>query len=234
MLVLAVALAGCSQTTTSAYAPDLALSTPLAHMAEGDTLSAAVSHFQDLCLRPAMSPAEGKALALRLGWREVGDDELVKAGLQRLRKAILEVPGGGARIREEQEIVTRDAVESDEDKALLIAAFDRRLAGNETRSTQCTVYLQGDYLKTCETLGKVADRAPDRNHRYPQRDAHFIQWTIRLDGREAILNCSRTPQSVLLPYDGVTLSVHADHSGTARKTAFKPVAVRSSQPAVDG
>lgn len=234
VLCALAALAACSQTTISSRTPDLAFAAPISELLENGASSTAVSYFQDLCLRAPHSPADGKALALRLGWQTASNEELQNAGLGNLRKAILEIPGGGARFREEQEIVSRRIIDGDGRAAILVGAFERRIAGQEVRSSQCSVYLQDDFLKTCETLGQFVGRAPDRNQAYPQRGAHFIQWAIRLDSREALLNCARTPQSVLLPYEGITLSVSVDHSGTARKSAFGSMPVRSTPPAFDG
>ncbi len=230
LLLLIAVLCGCVHAGSANHSTDLALVHPL----EDDTRQSVVDHFQALCLRKPLFPEEAANLAEGWGWRAASDEILAGAGLAGLRKQILAIPGGGARFDEEQVLLARagkaGVAEPSEQGLVHIAAIERRIAGSSTRSTTCAVYSHSDFLKTCEQIGRHVNRAPDRNQFYRERDAHFIQWNTRLDGLAAVLSCSRTPQSQLFPFEGTILSVHVDHTGTARKSAFNTPAVRSSLP----
>ena len=179
--------------------------------------------FREACLTGRTFPQSITMLALDQGWRPASEDDLKAAALEKLRKSILEMPGGGARISEEQQLL---ALQTPDFAAPLILSAERRIANGHTRSTRCAVYTTGTFLSQCEAMGRLAGKAPDSNQRYEATGAHFIRWQGVVENRPAALACETTPQSPTLAYSGTILSLTLDY--TQRKGE-----VRSSQPRAD-
>ena len=222
LLSILLGLSACSAETTSHGSGEDKLDLSLVADNGTETSFPEANEFKRTCLSGAHLPEDAKIIATGSGWSEAGSRELEEAGLTQLRKTVLSIPGGGGRFVEEQEILSKTSSEGS-----MILNLERRISGDETRSTLCALYSRTEFLKACEQLGREIGKAPDRNQKYPEREAHFIQWQTLIDGKEATVSCSRTPQSALMPYDGTVLSVLIDHSGTAQKTAFKQPRVRT-------
>lgn len=186
-------------------------------------LTEPVAVFRQVCLTGRTFPHSITTLALDQGWRTASETDLEAASLEMLKKTVLEMPGGGARVSEEQQLL---ALQIPDNTAPLILSTERRIADGQTRSTRCALHTAGAFLSQCEAMGRLAGKAPDSNQRYEATGAHFIRWQGIVENRPAVLGCETTPQSPTLAYSGTVLSLTVDY--TQRKGA-----VRSSQPRAD-
>lgn len=181
-------------------------------------LSGPVAAFREVCLTGRTFPQSITTLALDQGWQMASEDDLKAAKLEKLRKSILEMPGGGARISEEQQLL---ALRIPDASAPLILSAERRIASGRIRSTRCALYTADAFLNQCEAMGRLAGKAPDSNQRYEATGAHFIRWQGVVENRPAALACETTPQSPTLAYSGTILSLTLDytqHQGTVRSS----------------
>ena len=72
--------------------------------AQPDRSSELTNAFRSFCLSGTVNLEDFAAKALSSGWLKATDQQLKNAGLVRLRKKVLKVPGGGAPVEEAQEI----------------------------------------------------------------------------------------------------------------------------------
>lgn len=186
-------------------------------------LTEPVTVFRQVCLTGRTFPQSVATLALDQGWQPASETDLKAAALEPLKKTVLEMPGGGARVSEEQQLL---ALQNPNDAVPLILSVERRISDGRTRSTRCALHTAGPFLSQCEAMGRLAGKAPDSNQRYEATGAHFIRWQGTVENRPAVLSCETTPQSPTLDYAGTVLSLTVDY--TQRKGA-----VRSSQPHAD-
>lgn len=181
----------------------------------------AVSAFHSLCLSGITLPDEIRSFALLEGWQDASDEQLSDNGLSRLRKLVLVIPGGGGRFDEEQNILFHRF-----SKTNYIASLERQFVGSKTQLTKCDLYAKTPFLKSCESLGKLLNRAPDYNHIYKENDAQFIRWKTQIEGKAGTISCNHAPKSPTLPYDGVSLSLRVDYLSPIKKSV-------TSQPVLD-
>ena len=183
-------------------------------------LTEPVTVFRQVCLTGRTFPQSVSTLALDQGWRPASETDLEAAALETLKKTVLEMPGGGARINEEQQLLALPIPDS---AVPLIVSAERRMADGRTRSTRCALYTEAPFLSQCEAMGRLAGKAPDSNQRYEATGAHFIRWQGTVENRPAVLGCETTPQSPTLAYSGTVLSLTVDYT-------LHTGAVRSSRP----
>ena len=183
-----------------------------------------VAAFQDTCLKyPGQLPAIRDS-ATREGWSQASDGDLSAEGLTALRKLVLAIPGGGGRFDEEQLLLSRSVVNSRD-----VLNLERRYRGDETLATLCDIHGRHDFLKSCEALGRLLNRAPDHNQIYRDKEAHFIRWNVVLDGKVAVISCDKAPNSAVLPYAGMVLSLKVDHARPAPVKSIQPVSAASGR-----
>jgi hypothetical protein len=65
----------------------------------------------------------------------------------------------------------------------------------------------------------LAAKAPDKNLNYPSSQARFISWDVKFGDNAAVVSCEQAPQSKLLPYAGVILSLTIDETIKANPPA---------------
>ncbi|WP_075995583.1 hypothetical protein [Salaquimonas pukyongi] len=183
--------------------------TETARVEIGSGLTDPVVAFREVCLTGRTTPQSIAALALDQGWQPANETDLEAVGLTKLRKRVLEIPGGGAKVSEEQHLL---ALRSESYSAPLILSAERRIGDARTRSTRCAVYAEGPFLSQCEAMGRLAGKAPDSNQRYEATGAHFIRWQGVVENRPAALGCETTPQSPTLAYSGTVLSLTLDYT----------------------
>ena len=183
-----------------------------------------VAGFRDTCLNSPGQLAEIHDNATSNGWTQATDDDLASQGLVALRKLVLTIPGGGGRFDEEQLLFSRAYAETRH-----ILNLERRYTAKETLSTRCDIYGHHDFLKSCEALGRLLNRAPDHNQIYRNNEAHFIRWDVVLDGRMAVISCDKAPNSAIMPYRGMVLSLKVDHARPAPVRTSRPVSADSGR-----
>lgn len=183
-----------------------------------------VAGFQDTCLKSPGHLADIRDAARGDGWLQATDEDLASQDLSVLRKMILSIPGGGGRFDEEQELLSKAFGEARD-----ILNLERRFKGAETLATRCDIYGRHDFLKSCEALGKLLNRAPDHNQVYRDKEAHFIRWDVVLNGRIAVISCDKAPNSTILPYPGMVISLKVDHARQVPVRTSQPVSVASGR-----
>jgi len=170
--------------------------------------SALLTAFVQQCLGPVNSSSEFAALAVQNGWQAADSAILEEAGLSRLKKTVLEIPGGGSPIRETQSLFSKRNRDT-----ILVLGIEERYERRRRLNTSCSLYAQGEpLLKVCAALGKIIGRAPDENRRYKGSNSHFITWRSTPGDRPTQIRCQQSPQSQVLPYAGVVLSKLVDQS----------------------
>ncbi|MEZ5871709.1 MAG: hypothetical protein R3D32_07645 [Nitratireductor sp.] len=161
--------------------------------------------FSRLCLSGTFMADTNSAETERL-WSEPDDSALAAAGLTSLKKAILEMPGGGAVVSERQ--LLRQARFGNTGIVLAVEAVLER---DKPVRLSCNMFSRDEQLlETCTALGRAIGKAPDANRKYPALDAHFIEWNVQLEAKPGLVTCERAPRSPILPYDGVALKLVLD------------------------
>ena len=217
VLLSCLVLSNC----TSAQLNSADLDAALANRPFAEEGSSIISSFRGLCLSGELLPEGWEVSSFSNGWTKATDKVLDEAGLSPIKKIVLEIPGGGGRFDEEQRLISKS-----HDQEAMIGNLERRYIGTQTLSSSCSVYGKVEHLKTCETIGRLLDKAPDPNQRYAHNNSHFIRWETRIDGRPATISCDYVPESQSLTYDGTVLSLVIDHTQKAKQvfTANRPVA----------
>lgn len=158
--------------------------------------------FASLCIKNISDISKVLPQENELNWSVTNDEKLNSLGLTNLRKKILEIPGGGARYRETQNIYV-----DENEGSPLVLNIEERFENEQLSSQKCEFYAKENLLESCAALGKILKQAPDRNQKYPEQNAHFISWNLKAGDRPAHLVCKQVPSSGLLPYDGIVLSL---------------------------
>lgn len=180
---------------------------PPSHQQPADR-SVLLTAFVQQCLGQINSSSEFAALAVQNGWQAADSAILEEAGLSRLKKTVLEIPGGGSPVRETQSLFSKRYR-----NAVFILGIEERYERRRRLNTSCSLYGQGEpLLKVCAALGKIIGRAPDENRRYEGSNSHFITWRSTPGDRPTQIRCQQSPQSQILPYAGVVLSKLVDQS----------------------
>ena len=173
--------------------------------------------FVDLCLS-GNDPGAWLASSQANGWQIADDAGLEANGLKALKRQVLEVPGGGANVRESQQVLQQTLAGN-----FIALSLEEMSARDGAKSAKCSMYsTASELLGVCAAIGKSLKRAPDQNNRYRGRQAQFIAWNMGFDGRPLRVACEQAPQSALLAYEGVVLSATLDL--TRIKAAAKPAA----------
>lgn len=203
LISIGVAVSGCVNSGLTATdfnpakaAPVSSVDNPLAH------------EFAAVCLS-----AKGRVDVLRReverhGWKKADDSDLDTAGLARLRKKILKIPGGGGRFSESQTLYQK------KDAGILFTlSLEERFERGSAISSICSIHADTEFLPVCASIGKYLVRPPDRNQKYESRNAHFIGWAISFGQKAANVTCEQAPES-RLGDKGVSLSLITDTRGS--------------------
>lgn len=135
-------------------------------------------------------------------WLTAGKSQLEELSLQRLKKAILEIPGGGGKYKQTQSLFFKS-----EENVSLVLNLEESYSKNRLVSEKCELYSKVDFLENCAALGKFLNRTPDRNQIYKQQDAQFINWQSTINNRPALIRCKRNPTGQTLGYKGIVMSL---------------------------
>jgi len=219
LILTCLGLSACvsaNQSTRNFQAIDLP-----AQSANLDDTSELVSQFTNLCLSGEVDARQIIAAAKSTDRQFATQQTLKKESLVRLKKQTL--PGGGEPIEETQELLSKSFEE-----VHLILEISQQFEHKKLTATTCTVFgKKNEYLKNCEQLGKLINRAPDQNTKYKESKAHFISWRGSVSSKQAAIKCITRPNSPTLPYEGTQLTVNINHL-TEIKTVRK-----SNQPQSD-
>ncbi len=142
--------------------------------------------FANLCMANNKSIPTIEALALETKWLLAEVKDLEKAKLSKLRRTILEIPGGGGHFRETQTLLID---KSHETKRFLnlMQKFNRQ---DKLVSTKCVFYVEGEnHLPICTSIGKLLKRPPDSNSKFSQSNSQFIRWNIVLHAKKGSVRC---------------------------------------------
>lgn len=158
-----------------------------------------VSMFVNSCLAGAVEFDRFRKKALEHGWVEATEAGLEAAGFS-TQSSKPQRNAGGKPLEQKQQYGHQEL----EQGQVLEIQSGRR--SDTTFEVVCTLYApQDEFLPLCATLGKVLKRAPDRNIRYPNREAHFIAWHFRAEEKAAFIDCINAPMSGLKPAPGPVL-----------------------------
>lgn len=218
--MLAVLVTACSQSATSHGSNNS--SEALGDEALDIETDIVADEFMKLCAvanQLNLDPEKG-AIAPPSDWRMAHDSELEQFQLPDLRRKILEIPGGGGRFRDAQQIFSYKS-----DKLALIANVQQRV----DRKTQlrvrsdCVVYAKNsEGLSTCAALGQLIGKAPESNTRMKETGSHFIKWSIAYANETQHFKCSvHAPlqqAETAGQYRGVIVSRITDHIQSENRT----------------
>jgi len=175
-----------------------------------------VSRFLQACIDPRKSTSNA-------GWTEASDNRLKEMGLGQLKRKVLEIPGGGAPVSEKQDVFVA------EDGTGLVLEYVVISSRGKSDEHRCSVYADREFLPSCTALGQALKRPPDRNTRYENTGAHFINWQATQENRDISIECATSPQSVTLPYEGTQLTVKS----RTRAVLGKPRNIQHDRKAAD-
>jgi len=202
-LIAMAALSGCVSAGPDIGALDLSSSQAL-------STSELTRVFQQACLMGNRTSLGGDEFAMGLiGWSLADDVLLEQNGLEALRKTVLAVPGGGARYSGTQELYAMTSGEM-----TIVLGHEQDFARTKHVTSRCSVYAPGELLAECESLGRLVGKAPDKNLNFPSSKARFISWDVKTGNRAAVVGCEHAPQSRLMPYEGIVLSLTIDEQAT--------------------
>ena len=178
-----------------------------------------VEQFSNLCLSNAHGAENLIKAAQTKEWQPASRKDLNNAGLAKLKKTTLKIPGGGSPVEETQSIF----IKSFKDQTI-VWVISERFDRKKLTVTNCALYgKQVGFLKNCTGLGKVINRAPDQNTKYGKSKAHFISWNASISQKRARIKCEHTPQNPTLSYEGTQLIASVDYV-----TPLKSVSARKS------
>lgn len=194
--------------------------------------------FARLCLEENRSISQLVEFAKSDGWQVTNSDALKQAGLAKLKRTMLEIPGGGGRYRETQSILSLGTATVDL-IANMMERFDR---GNNLVRTECTLYSsQTDYLPVCAAIGTLLNGPPQSNKKFPHSNSHFIRWSIEINQRPASVRCdaigivSKDKQTEDARhkdiFTGITISMIVDQD--SKSLSRRPVQSKSSSRQLD-
>ncbi len=214
LILLAGSLTGCIATSSSQY-----LSSVKPELLEKHHGSDLAASFASICLSGDGSTSGKKARALAGEFSPVGDRELAKAGLQGMKKQVLEIPGGGGRYRDTQEFLAKES------RFLLL---EERHEHGKLSSAKCRmVSSEEEFLSVCAALGKTLGKAPDSNTRYTGSDGQFLKWNSALANRPALVGCEKAKDYPAKGFEGtvLTATVKMDTSTIKPRQSKKPDSV---------
>lgn len=194
LLALLFMLSGCI---------DLQLSAPDLVVTGSTNTSFTAKQFKETCLNFRGKTTSLRAELPRLGWSDADDIHLVEGGLNKLRKVVLKIPGGGGHFSQTQTLHIKE-----ENGRIYYLNLEERFAKKIKNGTYCALYSAAtEYLTTCSDIGKYLGRTPDRNQKYPLGNAQFIGWTLSVEAKRAVISCEKTPITGTLPYHGIVISL---------------------------
>ena len=142
--------------------------------------------FANLCMANNKSIPAIEELALETKWLLADDKDLEKSKLSKLRRKILEIPGGGGHFRETQTLLI-DKSHEQKHFLNLMQKFNRQ---DKLVSTKCVLYFEEEnHLPICTSVGKLLKRPPDSNSKFSQSNSQFIRWNIVLNAKKGSVRC---------------------------------------------
>jgi len=200
-------LTGCIKGTMQLHKQDIS---KLDNTPAQDSLMA--SAFAKLCMSGKLSAQEMAENAIQQGWSRANKVSLTKHGLTGIKKQILKIPGGGARVHESQEIFEKRFEEN-----TLHLGIEERFDRDQLVSTQCSVFSQQEILLgVCAAIGNRLSRNPDTNRIYKNSGAHFVSWNASSQDRPVKISCQQAPNSIIQPYEGVAVFLVINQTPQAR------------------
>lgn len=183
-LIFLLAVTGCTTINTST------LDLPSIGQTEIDTVKRSTANeFAATCLS---SKSNVKLLREKVeanGWQLANDDDLKDIKLSKLRKKILDIPGGGGHYSETQSIFKKNI-----GNQILILNLEEHFSRNNPDIDHCEIYSTDELLANCTQIGSILKRPPDRNQKYQSQNAHFIGWSIAHDNKAGDIMCKKNPK----------------------------------------